>query len=411
MISFKDISIVIPVGPKEDALEKLLADLRPVKKDAEIITVKGSQRARQLNEGARKATREFLWFLHADSRLSSKTLGALLKSLNNDSHALHYFNLRFLPDGPPLMRINEIGCWIRSRILGIPFGDQGFVLSKENFERIGGCPENVPYGEDHLFIWRARQKGIRLRCTGASLYTSARRYAETGWTKLTWDYARRWTHQAWPEWKKTWVAPPSLIVFAKYPEPGNVKSRLAKDIGPERAATLYKRMVEEVIDRTRPANGNYRQIICFDPSEKVNQFTSWFPGWQMLPQPTGDLGQRMFAALEAVLKKSRFALLIGTDCLEIDRALIENAFERLRSCDVVLGPAKDGGYYLIGCKKIYPDLFSHIDWSTEHVLSQTLRAANALKLSVSLLPELEDIDTAEQYGRSREKIRPDFAVL
>ncbi|MBI4238702.1 MAG: glycosyl transferase family 2 [Deltaproteobacteria bacterium] len=202
MITFRDISIIIPVGPGENALEALLGDLRPIEKEAELIVVQGSSRAQQLNEGARNATRDFLWFLHADSRLSSKTLAALLGSLGENPHALHYFHLRFLPDGPPLMCINEIGCWIRSRLMGLPFGDQGFAVAKEVFETMGGFPENVPYGEDHLFVWRAMQKRVPLRCTGASLYTSARRYAETGWARLTWDYARRWTRQAWPEWKK-----------------------------------------------------------------------------------------------------------------------------------------------------------------------------------------------------------------
>lgn len=203
MITFKNISIIIPVGPGENALEALLKDIRPIEKEAEIIVIGGSSRAKQLNEGARKAMRDFLWFLHADSKLMPKTIKALLKSLGKNPQALHYFSLRFLPDGPPFMFINEIGCWIRSRILGVPFGDQGFCVSKKTFETIGGFPENVPYGEDHLFVWRARQKKIQLRCTGASLYTSARRYAKKGWAKLTWNYACLWTRQAWPEWKKT----------------------------------------------------------------------------------------------------------------------------------------------------------------------------------------------------------------
>jgi hypothetical protein len=203
MITFENISIIIPVGPKEDLLETLRSDLRPIEKEAELVVVPGSSRPQQLNQGARKATRDFFWFLHADSRLSDHTAEALLKSLTKNPHALHYFNLRFLSDGPPFMLINEIGCWIRSRMLGVPFGDQGFAVAKEIFEAIGGFPENLPYGEDHLFVWRARQKGIRLRCTGASLHTSARRYAKTGWAKLTWIYGRRWIRQAWPEWKKT----------------------------------------------------------------------------------------------------------------------------------------------------------------------------------------------------------------
>lgn len=202
MRTFNNISIIIPVGPGETSLDALLGDLRPIAQEAELLVVRGASRPKQLNEGARKATRNFLWFLHADSRLTPKTRAALCESLGKDPRALHYFNLRFLPDGPPLMWVNEIGCWIRSRILSVPFGDQGFAIAKENFERIGGFPEHVPTGEDHLFVWRARQKKVRLRCTGASLYTSAHRYAETGWAQLTWAYACLWIRQAWPEWKR-----------------------------------------------------------------------------------------------------------------------------------------------------------------------------------------------------------------
>ncbi|MBI4239167.1 MAG: glycosyltransferase [Deltaproteobacteria bacterium] len=202
MITFKDISIIIPVGPEENELEALWDDLRPIKKEAELIVIRGASRPHQLNEGVRNATRDFLWFLHADSRFAKSTLTALIRALNSDPDVFYYFDLRFLNDGPPLMRINEIGCWVRSRLMGLPFGDQGFCLSTMNFKRVGGFPEEAPYGEDHLFVWRARQKKVRLRSTGAALYTSARRYAKTGWAKLTWAYARQWTRQAWPEWKK-----------------------------------------------------------------------------------------------------------------------------------------------------------------------------------------------------------------
>lgn len=205
MPTVRDIAVIIPVGPFEPALAALVGDLHAMANEAEVIVVQGTSRAKQLNAGAQKATRDYLWFLHADSRLEPKALAALCASLGNDPQALHYFHLRFLPDGPPLMFLNAIGCRIRSRLLGIPFGDQGFAVSKETFARIGGFPEHVPYGEDHLFVWRARQKGIQLRCTGAGLSTSARRYTERGWGRLTWAYARMWTRQAWPEWKKLYA--------------------------------------------------------------------------------------------------------------------------------------------------------------------------------------------------------------
>lgn len=413
MITFKDISIVIPVGRGENALETLLGDLRPIEKEAELIVVRGSSRAKQQNEGARKATRDFLWFLHADSRLTPKTIKALPESLGKDPHALHYFNLRFLPDGPPLMFINEIGCWIRSRILGVPFGDQGFVVSKKKFEGIGGFPEDVPYGEDHLFVWRARQKGIRLQCTGASLFTSARRYAETGWSKLTWAYARRWTTQAWPELCRLPRAynpslPPLkirggeeglLLIFAKYPEVGYVKTRLSRTIGEAKAASAYKTMVESVVRKTRPCNGEYAQVLCYDPPEANEKFQSWLQMDRQQPQSRGDLGERMKKALSQALAESKHAVLIGTDCIDVDRSLILKAFQELAETDLVVGPAKDGGYYLIGCKRVYPEIFTGIDWSTKRVFSQTLRVTEKLKLRVSCLPQLEDIDTGEQLWK------------
>lgn len=400
MITFKNISIIIPVGPKENALEVLLQDLRSIEKEVEVIVVRGSSRPKQLNEGAQKATREFLWFLHADSRVSPNTLKSLLKSLNKNPHALHYFNLRFLPDGPPLMFVNEIGCWMRSHILGVPFGDQGFCVSKRIFENISGFPENIPYGEDHLFVWRARQKGISLRCTGAPLHTSARRYAETGWARLTWAYARRWTRQAWPEWRKG-VRPyaPTLIIFAKYPEAGQVKSRLAQTIGEAQAVFAYKTMVEIVVKNTKPRDGEYTQVLCYDPPERREQFQSWLQMDHQTPQSGDDLGDRMKKALSQALAESKYAVLIGTDCIDVDRSLILKAFQELAEADLVLGPAKDGGYYLIGCKQIHPEIFIGIDWSTGRVFAQTLHIAEKLKLRIACLPQLEDIDTGEQLWK------------
>lgn len=225
-ISLKDISVIVPLAPREEAWKGFVEDLGPFfERFAEIIFVvthkshksalrnKSSLipiqikttapgRAKQLNAGARTATAKYLWFVHADSRLGPKPIMALEKALNQGPNALHYFNLAFLKDGPPLMWVNRIGCWIRSQLLGVPFGDQGFCLSKKLFFALGGFPENAPYGEDHLFIWKVRQNDIPLNCIPATIQTSARRYAQQGWAKLTLRYAHRWIRQAWPEWKK-----------------------------------------------------------------------------------------------------------------------------------------------------------------------------------------------------------------
>lgn len=203
-----------------------------------------------------------------------------------------------------------------------------------------------------------------------------------------------------------------LVIFAKYPEAGKVKSRLAQTIGGANAASAYKTMVEIVVRNTKPCNGEYERVLYYDPPELREKFQSWLQMSHQQPQSGDNLGDRMKKALSQALTEAKLAVLIGTDCIDVDRSLILKAFQELEEADLVLGPAKDGGYYLIGCKQVYPELFIGIDWSTECVLSQTLQIAKNSNLYVSLLPELEDIDTSEQYyGRLGEKIRPDLPSL
>lgn len=190
-----------------------------------------------------------------------------------------------------------------------------------------------------------------------------------------------------------------LLIFAKYPENGKVKSRLARTIGATNAALAYKTMVEIVVKNTRPCNGEFAQVLYYDPPELRKKFQSWLQINHLRPQFRGNLGERMKRAFSHTLAKTKQAILIGTDCIDVDRSLILKAFQDLEKSDLVLGPAKDGGYYLIGCKRVYPAIFTEIDWGTERVFSQTLRVAEKLKLHVSCLPQLEDIDTGEQIWK------------
>ena len=175
------VSIIIPAAPHEPALERLLQDLRHV--DNEIIVSSEGSRAKSLNAGAAKASRPFLWFIHADSRVSAENLMSLKQALEMRSNALHYFDLAF--DTPGLPVLNAWGANIRSHLFGLPYGDQGFCISKALFEKTGGYPEYAPYGEDLLFIRLAKRAGIRLNRIPSKLTTSARKYHQHGWLKLT----------------------------------------------------------------------------------------------------------------------------------------------------------------------------------------------------------------------------------
>ena len=196
---FEKVSIIIPVYNQETELERLLADLAFVKDSAEIIIKSEGSRAKSLNAGAAAATRPFFWFLHADSRVSEQNLQVLSHALKEKPDALHYFDLAFGKDGPALAAFNAWGANWRSRLFGVPYGDQGFCLSKEQFTKAGGYPEDVPYGEDLMFIWHARQAGIRLNQLPSKLLTSARKYSQQGWLKLTLLYQWRWIGMSIPE--------------------------------------------------------------------------------------------------------------------------------------------------------------------------------------------------------------------
>ena len=222
------LSVIIPLAPNEAAWKSLLTDLdklpdgmeilfvqsensntnmpnkTPVlaEKEIRILVNKQPGRAAQMNAGAAKAQGKYLWFLHADSKFGPNTLTALLRVIEHHPHSLLYFDLAFLKDASFLMCINNWGVYFRSRVLKLPFGDQGFCISKAQFTRLGGFPDSLPYGEDHVFVWKARQQGIRIQSTGARLYTSARKYKKHGWLKTTLLHQYLWMKQAWPEWKK-----------------------------------------------------------------------------------------------------------------------------------------------------------------------------------------------------------------
>ncbi len=148
-----------------------------------------------MNDAARAANGAFLWFLHADSRLPKGSVAALVNALIRWPKDLHYFDLHF-HDGPRWLRMNEFGVSLRCRLFGLPFGDQGFCIAREVFERLGGFDEQAAYGEDHLFVWKARRHGVRLHRVNGSLLTSGRKYAEHGWLRTTCQHVRLTLAQA-----------------------------------------------------------------------------------------------------------------------------------------------------------------------------------------------------------------------
>lgn len=203
-----NVAIIIPAGPGDDAWRNLLPQLDGADAD-EIVLVLAEDdggivatgldirvvhapagRARQLNAGVNASHAGWLWFLHADSELTPGTLKVMRDFVRQDQDAIGYFRLGFVADGPAGMFLNAWGARLRSRIFGMPFGDQGLLMPRRVFAALGGFDENVGKGEDHALIWAAHAGEIPLRALNAIIRTSARRYAEHGWWRTTWQHLR-----------------------------------------------------------------------------------------------------------------------------------------------------------------------------------------------------------------------------
>lgn len=192
-----------------------------------------------------------------------------------------------------------------------------------------------------------------------------------------------------------------LIIFSKNPVAGKVKTRLAADIGDEKALAVYHQLLQLTAEVA--ATVNAEAIACYsDRLEEGDIFGKL--GFEKAVQKGADLGERMCNAFENSFREGfRHVVLIGSDCPELDRGIIEAALDHLQTYDMVIGPATDGGYYLIGLTANYRDLFIGREWSHQNVFAQTMETAKALGLSFFELPELSDVDNLSDLEAVREK--------
>ena len=189
-----------------------------------------------------------------------------------------------------------------------------------------------------------------------------------------------------------------IIIFTRFPEPGKTKTRLIPVLGAEGAADLQRRMAEHVLAEAQDlaARREVSLEVCYEGGNEA-LLSRWLGSrFSYSEQRAGDLGTRMHTAFkEGFLKGNERVLIIGTDCPGLTDKLLETALEDLREHDVVLGPARDGGYYLIGLKRLCPSLFHDIQWGTHDVLAHTLEVVHRNGLSVKLVELMNDVDRPE----------------
>ena len=194
----------------------------------------------------------------------------------------------------------------------------------------------------------------------------------------------------------------SILYFVKYPEPGMVKTRLAKSIGSCEAARVYRELAESNLLKLVPLAENGVSItIAFDPPEKEAEVKRWLPrGFFYVAQTGATLGERLQNAFSHAFEMgAKKVLALGSDTMGLTADVVEAAFDALDRRDVVLGPTEDGGYYLIGLNQCVPEIFQHIPWSTPRVLSETISRGTELRLSYQLIDELCDLDEVKDLKR------------
>ena len=425
-----ELGIVIPALEEAAALPALLSDLSRLALRAAVLVVDGGSRdatvrvaraggarvlrsgrgrARQMNAGAIFLAAPWLLFLHADSRIGGRALAAVTRHVRGGEAHAGYFNLAF-SHPHRFYRMVERVQRLRERRLGLIYGDQGLLIRRDHFFAAGGFPDE-PLMEDVLLNRRLLREG-RLHPLPATVSTSARRYEEEGRlsallrnvrlvarllagadaTSLAPAYPPRRTPA--PRTPPTAPRTPTLLIFAKAPRPGAVKTRLARTLGDDRAAEVYRRMGRAIVGRMARAPATL--AVCHAPDDAEDEMRDWLgaAAARFWPQGDGDLGARMSRMFDRAFEGSDRVVVIGTDTPATDRRTIRRALDALDSADVVLGPSTDGGYYLLGLTRPRPGLFTDISWSTAAVFGETMARARSLGLDVTCLEVESDVDTA-----------------
>ncbi|MBI4547418.1 MAG: TIGR04283 family arsenosugar biosynthesis glycosyltransferase [Ignavibacteriae bacterium] len=414
-------SVIIPTYQETQHLRQCIRRVRDTDPDVEIIIADGGStdntveiakdehvsvchsllgRGLQCNAGAVNASGNILLFLHADTFLPLNAFEVLRSCFDDERVQVGTFRLAF--DVSRLL-LRFYSFFTRFDSIFTRFGDQCIVVRKSFYETIGGFPD-WPLFEDVRLLHLARER-TTIQSFPAIVTTSARRFLKrgiirqqlrNGWYIIQYlmgespeRLARKYNGQAQP--------PPStsLIVFARYPHPGKVKTRLARTIGKTQAAELYKACVEHIFNECNKLPDCAQKILFYADESDVSAIERWAPrSFRCLPQSGDALGERMSSAFSYVFNNgSKRAIIIGTDVPDITANVLDQAINSLDNADVVIGPSNDGGYYLLGMNRFHPELFDDIPWSTNVVFERTMAVVHRLGLRAKSLLKLMDIDT------------------
>jgi len=424
-----ELSIVIPVLNDTEPLGRLLTTIR-ADPQVDIVIVNGGApddqltaicdrsdvrlltsapgRGRQMNVGASAAAGRWIVFLHADTRLPSQWSDEIRRVSADPDVVGGSFRFRLDSDAWQA-RVIERAVDRRVRWLDLAYGDQALFARRDVFDAIGGYRE-WPLMEDVEFVRRLRQAG-KLYHSPQPVLTSARRWERDGWWRRS---AKNVMLQALffagmaPERLAHWYshAPRSctrdaLVVMARAPSDTRGKSRLTRDLGGDHVE-LRRALLQDTLDAVRGV-AEADVFVAFEPADSIAEMRGLVgDGARVFPQQGDTLGDRMRNAFERLFAAGYSAVvLIGSDLPSLPASHLAQAFQcvRDRPDALVIGPASDGGYYLIGLRRPCPALFTSIAWSTADVLATTTSIAERCGLTVSFVSAWHDVDTVDDVRR------------
>lgn len=419
------VSVIIPVWGDAVALTKTLHLLHPsAQVEVVVACVLGEEsryvslrdrhsavrwvaaprgRAAQMNAGAAVSRGCWLLFLHADSVLPADWF-AVIAEADSSACPAGAFALG-LDSRDWRARVIEFGVRLRVAIFGLPYGDQALFVRRSTFARLNGY-RDLPLMEDIDFIRRVKKTG-RLFTSPSVVMTSARRWERDGWfsrSARNMSLAIQFVMGASPSrvaQRYYSRKADAVVMMARAPWSGG-KTRLAVSADEAAHATLRHALFLDTLDAVSALAGVEHIIACEPADECARIHTLAGPAIDVIAQRGGDLSERMAHVFEDAFRLGmESVVVVGSDLPDLPVRLLQQALDALRGHDgrVVLGPATDGGYYLIGLNRPCPALFDRIEWSTERVLAQTREAATAVGLEVVLLDKWSDVDDAADLER------------
>ncbi len=424
-----ELSIVIPVLNDAEPLQRLLATIRPDPR-VDIVVVNGGApddrltaicrrpdvrlvtsapgRGRQMNAGASASAGRWLVFLHADTQLPPEWLDEIRRA--GTVPAVVGGSFRFRLDSRAWQaRLIERAVGWRVRWLDLAYGDQALFVRRDVFDAMGGYRE-WPLMEDVDFVRRLREAG-KLYHSAQPVLTSARRWEHDGWWLRS---VRNVLLQALffagvsPERLADWYSHPprrspreALVVMARVPSGGRGKSRLTRDLGGDHLE-LRRALLLDTLDAVRGVAGA-DLFVAVEPAESIGEMRALVGDrGRLFPQQGDTLGDRMRNAFDRLFEAGySTVVMIGSDLPSLPTSHVAQAFQCLRDRPdaLVIGPATDGGYYLIGMRRRWPALFTSIPWSTAEVLMATTSIAQTCGVPVAFVSPWHDVDTLDDLRR------------